>query len=207
MKKMLSILLALSMILSAAAALAETAAEETEAPAFDKSAIEDSPYYTYDRFSRKWELSSQWSMQQGNSLFQFKVRLDSDTVEQSSNMVFFAWAVYNGTRYPVTSLDAVVEDTIYHFNSFRDNGSASYTLCGGVMREFLNDIAPGKYVAFRFGFTSNGQNLQATIEENNVEANLADIMGLAALLESSGAWSISHDDPAMVDIVMEASKE
>lgn len=195
MKKLVSLLLAMLMLLGVTA-MAEAPVAETEAPAtFDISVLEASPFYTYDKFNKAWEIKAEWQNDYGASNGVILIQLEyAKTYFENGwtpvmSVYFYDYA--NNHYYKVTAFRVIVGEKLYSFEKMSDGGSFGYAFYGEVMRQLLADLAQVETVDFQIGFTDKGgRGMNLTISDFVVTENWADLIALGKTFEESKVYAV-----------------
>lgn len=212
MKKLVSLLLAMLMLLGVTAMAEAPVTETTEAPAaFNLSALESSPYYTYDKFQKTWEIKAEWQNDYGSSNGVVLVQL-----EYAKNYYENGWtpvlSVYfydyaNSHYYKVNAFRVIVGEKLYSFDKMSDGGSFGYAFYGEVMRQLLADLTQAEMIDFQIGFTDKGgRGMNLTISDFNAATQWADIIALGKVFEDANVYTVPAN-LIMFDLENNASVE
>lgn len=201
MKKFLCVLLAMVLMCTAFAAVAE-------APAFDKSKLTGSELYSYDRFSKEWNIQGSYVKEYRDA--QVRVALivfDSfveDGVGPELRVRFFDKETQQYDE--VTAFRAVVGDKIFCFEELFPGDNSGSVYGGNVLKEFCTALISGQEIAFQIDHTDKyGSSWTGTIDPVDRTA-LADLIEMAILLRDSNAWSIVQN-PEYWDLLFGATME
>lgn len=144
MKKILCMVLAVMMLIAQTTALA---AVDT----FDKSKLTGSDLYSYDKFSKEWNIQGTYVKEYSNVRIRIALLLFDDYVEEGYGpelrVEFFDKE--NQCYDQVTAIRILVGEKMFSFEKLLSTSNNSYAFGGTVMEELCSALIAGGEVAIQ----------------------------------------------------------
>lgn len=205
MKKILCLVLAAVMLCAMVAASAETV---EEAPAFDKSKLTGSELYSYDKFSKEWNVQGSCVKEYRDARVDVALLLFDAYVEEGfgPELRVSYFDKETQTYDKVTAFRAIVGDKIFYWETLQEMTNSGSALSGEVMEAFCEALLTYEEVAFQIDHTDKyGKSWTSTIDPVDSSA-LAELRTMARLFKDSNAWSINKT-PEFWDLICGATME
>ena len=183
MKKTLSVMLVLTLMLGFSAALAEGG--------FDVDILRASDLCTYDRYNDSWTCEGRYENSDANSGIAFVFGTNSAMAGAGQPFMFRIYVTANGKACNATSVTFFLDDIRYDYSNIQALGSYSIINSGSVLRDMLNNLKNAAVISFRVNFSMDGQSYHIDVESN--PSYFAGLIEIADLFERSNAWSIFAD--------------
>ncbi len=190
MKKKLSLLSALILlIVMPMTAYAQTVTQ------FDRSKLESSDLYSYDKFKKTWTMQAHWVKKYSDAEVRVHLVIFDSNVKEGETVgpeLIVQYFDKETNQYnEVTAFRVLIDDKLYSFEGMqmeRADGSSAYG--GHVLRNMLSELQNGKEIAFQIAYVNKYKaSYTATIDPVDI-TTIADIKVMGNLLEQSGFWDI-----------------
>lgn len=204
MKKVLAILCTIVMLTVSLSALSEVLV------AFDKSAVTGSDLYSYDKFSKEWNVGGSYIKEYRDATVAVSLLLWDTYVDEGwgPELRITYFDKENKCYDRVTAFRAIVGETMYSFEDLKkgSNNNSGFAFGGNVMKELMNALISGKEVAFQLDHTDTfGSGWTSTIDPVSY-TDLSELIEMAKLMEKSHAWDIDVT-PMLSDESVQATME
>lgn len=185
MKKFLCMVLAVLMLVMSVAAVAE-------APKFDKSKLTGSPLYSYDKFTKKWNVQGTYVKEYSDVRIEVCFLLFDTyvTEEWGPELRVIVFDKESQSYCDVIAFRAIVGEQMFCWENMRDGTNCGYVFGGEVAGEFAKALQSSEEVAFQVVYTDKyGNTWRYTIDPVD-SAALGDLREVSKLLNDSNAWTI-----------------
>ena len=177
---------------------------------FDKTIIEKSGLYNYNKFTKEWTVRGQWDKIYNGAVVSMSYLTSREYIESNSTPVLTVQSFNRvDNKYnTVNVFRAIVDGTLFSFAKLIKWENYSYAFGGNILREFANALKTAKEVAFQIECSDQyGASFTFTIDPVEL-SSLSELIEIANLLENSNAWDLFNDNAlAAYDTVYGASKE
>ncbi len=204
MKKTLSFILAL-MLLLPVFALGESAENGS---VFDKTILEKSHLYRYDKFTKEWQIDGEYLKDYRNSRVKVIFLLFDSYVEKQwgPEIRVVRFNKENESYDTVLSFRAFVDDTLFSIEKLIDSDTYSYAVGASGIQAFADALVNAKEVAFQIDFIDKfGESWTLTIDPVDV-SELNELKEISKVFKESNAWT-TVSNPKEYDAIFGISIE
>jgi hypothetical protein len=187
MKKTLSFILAL-MLLLPVFALGESAENGS---VFDKTVLEKSHLYSYDKFAKKWQIDGKYLKNYRDSRVEVLFLLFDSYVENQlgPEIRVVCFDKENETYNTVLSFRAFVDDTLFSIEKLNGRDTYSNAFGASGIQAFADALVNAKEVAFQINFIDKfGESWTLTIDPVDV-SELNELKEISKVFKESNAWT------------------